>query len=192
LKKTASEAGDKQQNLSRRKFVRIVRDSAILLVVPQGFGCSRVGSNDSRSASGADEKTAYELKFLTKEEAKTVEAVAARIIPSDERPGAKEAQVVNFIDYMLTTAYSDQQAVYRDGLQQLDKTCQRRFTRPFAQLAEVDQDNVLSQLELRNISEWEHAGDFFFTIRNHTIEGMFSDPKYHGNAGRVGWEVMGV
>lgn len=194
MEDTPSKAHENQQNLSRRKFVRIVRDSAILLVLPQGLGCSRVGSNDNRSTSGNEDETSatYQLKFLTTEEAETVEAVAARIIPSDERPGAKEARVVDFIDHMLATSYSSQQRLYREGLQQLNNTCQSRFTRPFAKLGEADQDNLLSQVELKKIPEWEQAGDFFSTIRNHTIEGMFSDPKYHGNAGRVGWELMAI
>jgi gluconate 2-dehydrogenase gamma chain len=74
----------------------------------------------------------------------------------------------------------------------LNRLCQSRFNRQFANLPEADQDKVLAQLERREIAQWREAGDFFSTMRNHTIEGMFSNPKYHGNAGRVGWGLMGV
>lgn len=194
MNETPEEKNQDWQNLSRRRFVRIVRDSAFVLVLPQALGCSRFGSNDKQPASATPEgtQTTYQLKFLTNEEMATVDAVTARIIPSDERPGAKEARVAHFIDYMLATSYVVQQALYRDGLQQLNRLCQSRFNRPFANLAEADQDKVLAQLERREIAEWTEAGDFFSTMRNHTIEGMFSDPKYHGNAGRIGWGLMGV
>src|SRR5437879_13922755 len=54
--------------------------------------------------------------FFTPEEAAEVEAVASRIIPSDETPGAKEAGVVYFIDRALATFASDAQKTYREGL----------------------------------------------------------------------------
>lgn len=194
MNETHAETNQDGQNLSRRKFVRIVRDSAVLLILPQALGCSRLGSNGKRPATANDDgtQTAYELRFLTNEEMVTVDALAARIIPSDEQPGAREARVVHFIDYMLATSYATQQALYREGLDQLNRLCQRRFNRQFANLSEAEQDKVLAQLERREIHEWNEGGDFFSTIRNHTIEGMFSDPKYHGNAGRVGWGLMGV
>lgn len=184
------------RNISRRGFVRIVRDSAVVLIFPQALGCQRSGSSseDKQPASSAERGTSatYQLKFLTYEEKATVNAVTARIIPGDERPGATEARVVHFIDHMLSTAYAAQQSVYREGLQKLNRLCQNRFRVQFASLSEVQQDKVLTEIERGEIPEWSEARDFFSTIRNHTIEGMFSDPKYHGNADRVGWELMGV
>ncbi len=45
------------------------------------------------------------LLFLTPEEARTVEAIAATLIPGTaEDPGAREAGVLTFIDHMLATA----------------------------------------------------------------------------------------
>lgn len=191
---TPEETDQEARNISRRGFVRIVRDSAVVLLLPQALGCRRFGSDDKQPTSVADEgkPATYQLKFLTYEETSTVDAVTARIIPSDERPGAREAWVVHFIDHMLATSYATQQSQYREGLQQLNRLCQGRFNLKFANLSETDQDKVLAQMERREIPEWTKAGEFFSAIRNHTIEGMFSDPKYHGNAGRVGWGLMGV
>ncbi len=194
MNETPEETDKDARNLSRRGFVRIVRDSAVVLILPQALGCSRFSSGDKQLASPADEgqHATYQFKFLTNEEAANVDAVTARIIPSDERPGAREARVVHFIDHMLANSYATQQKLYREGLQQLNWLCQSRFDIPFANLSEADQDKVLTQMQRRDIPEWSEAGDFFSTIRNHTLEGMFSDPKYHGNAGRVGWGLMGV
>ena len=32
---------------------------------------------------------------------------------------------------------------------------------------------------------------FFKLLRTHTIEGMFSDPMHGGNAGLIGWQLLG-
>ena len=32
---------------------------------------------------------------------------------------------------------------------------------------------------------------FFQLLRTHTIEGMFSDPMHGGNAGLIGWQLIG-
>ena len=32
---------------------------------------------------------------------------------------------------------------------------------------------------------------FFDSLRNHTIEGMFSDPAHGGNRDLVGWKLLG-
>ena len=32
---------------------------------------------------------------------------------------------------------------------------------------------------------------FFALLRQHTIEGMFADPMHGGNAGMVGWKLIG-
>ena len=188
------ETDQEGQRLSRRGFVKTVRDSAFILILPQALGCRLFHGDEKLSASVTKEASLpdYQIKFLTTEEAATVEAVTARLIPSDQKPGAKEATVVHFIDYMLVTSYASQQTYYRNALRQLNQLCQHRFKRPFTGLAEADQDEQLAQTERGEIPDWKEAGDFFATIRAHTIEGMFSDPKYYGNAGRVGWQLMGL
>jgi gluconate 2-dehydrogenase gamma chain len=183
--------GHEGQEFSRRRFVKIVRDSALILILPQALGC-RVLHTDEKSISDTDSSTTYQLRFLTLREKETVETIAARIIPSDEKPGAREAGVVNFIDHMLATTYAGQQQLYRDGVRQLDHLSQTRFNRHFMATQETDQDALLAAMERNQIPDWKEAGDFFSTIRAHTIEGIFSEPKYFGNANRVGWQLLDV
>jgi gluconate 2-dehydrogenase gamma chain len=35
------------------------------------------------------------------------------------------------------------------------------------------------------------SSEFFDLLRDHTAEGMFSDPVYRGNQGMVGWTLVG-
>jgi gluconate 2-dehydrogenase gamma chain len=110
--------------------------------------------------------------FFTDHEWDTVEAAAARIIPTDHEPGAREARVIVFIDRYLSgidyiyaaadgtgflqltdraadawrARISDMQATYREGVRQLDRLAGQTYGKPFAELTEVQQDGVLELL----------------------------------------------
>lgn len=138
------------------------------------------------------------LRFFTAEEARVVTAACARIFPSDASgPGATEAGVVIFIDRQLAGPYGrdkyrytkgpfvesypehgyqskeSPREVYRSGIKTLGD---------FAGLSLADQDAKLRSIE---------KSRFFQLLRTHTIEGMFSDPMHGGNAGLIGWQLVG-
>jgi len=52
----------------------------------------------------------------------------------------------------------------------------------FASLSPADQDAKLRSIEKTH---------FFQLLRSHTIEGMFNDPMHGGNAGLIGWQLVG-
>ena len=68
-----------------------------------------------------------------------------------------------------------------------------RFGTGFLSLGDDDQDQVLVDLEEGEAPPFIEVDsrDFFVLLRQHTIEGMFSDPMYGGNRGMVGWELIG-
>jgi gluconate 2-dehydrogenase gamma chain len=47
---------------------------------------------------------------------------------------------------------------------------------------------VAEQIQKLQSMEKTH---FFQLLRAHTIEGMFSDPMHGGNAGLIGWQLVG-
>lgn len=156
-------------------FVLLPKHHELLLTLPQPSG-----------------RKSYRRKCLTRSEALTVEAVTTRILPSDATPGAKEAQVVYFVDHLLSTAYATQQSAYRNGVRRLNEVSRARYKRIFVRLSAAEQDALLGQMERGELGEWQDAAGFFAMIRGHTIEGMFADPKYHGNLNGVGWKLMGA
>lgn len=183
---TGLSPGDELEEISlpRRDFLMVVPGGALaLLPMHQELPLTPPQSPARRP---------YQRKFLTSNEAATVEAVTGRIIPSDESPGAKQARVVDFIDYLLSTAYAEQQPAYRNGVRRLNELSQSRFKRTFASLMAAEQDSLLAQMEGGEIQEWKDAAGFFTMVRGHTIEGMFADPKYHGNAEGAGWKLLGT
>lgn len=138
------------------------------------------------------------LRFFTETEALIVAAAASRIFASDDSgPGAREAGVAIFIDRQLAGPYgrdrfrytqppfedaprelgyqgsATPRQIYREGLKELDG---------FHLLDATTQDAALRKIE---------STLFFALLRQNTIEGMFCDPIHGGNAGMVGWQLVG-
>jgi gluconate 2-dehydrogenase gamma chain len=132
--------------------------------------------------------------FFNDEHAATVEAFAERLMPgAPGQPGARDANVINYIDLALAGAYADQQDFYRRGLAQLDAYCRKTHNQPFVKLSAAQQDEVIAALEQGKASEFAFptAQAFFNTLRAHTMEGMFADPVYGGNRDFAGWRLVG-
>src|SRR5215469_14719147 len=116
--------------------------------------------------------------FFNDEDAATVAAFAERLMPgAPGMPGARDADVLNYIDLALAGAYADLQYFYRRGLASLDAYCRKTYKEPFRRLSAAQQDEVIAALEQGKASEfsWPSAAAFFNTVRTHTMEGMFAD-----------------
>jgi len=111
--------------------------------------------------------------FFDEHQWATIEAAMARIIPSDDTPGAREAGAIRFLDRYLSgldyiyarpdgsgflklsgrTADSWQQRIetlrqqYREGIQEIDRRSHKLFDKDFYLLSAEQQDRVLSLLE---------------------------------------------
>jgi gluconate 2-dehydrogenase gamma chain len=132
--------------------------------------------------------------FLNDEEAATVAALAERIMPgAPGKPGARDANVLNYIDLALAGAYAELQEFYRHGLAALDAHSRKTYNQSFAQLTPARQDEVITALEDGKAPSftWPSARNFFETVRTHTMEGMFADPIYGGNKDFAGWNLVG-
>jgi gluconate 2-dehydrogenase gamma chain len=138
------------------------------------------------------------LKFFSAAEAKVVAAACARIFPSDATgPGANEAGVIIYIDRQLAGPYGRDKYRYTKGAfvesgpehgyqgKQTPRDIYRAGIASlgaFADLAPEAQDNKLRSMERTT---------FFQMLRSHTLEGMFCDPMHGGNAGLIGWQLIG-
>jgi gluconate 2-dehydrogenase gamma chain len=123
------------------------------------------------------------FRFFTPAQAADVEAMSAQIIPTDDTPGAREANVVGFIDRALTTFEQHEQASYTTGLAALQAEVQKQFpgTTRLGALTQDQQIKVLTAIE---------RTPFFNLVRTHTISGFFAHPIHGGNAGNVGWQLV--
>jgi gluconate 2-dehydrogenase gamma chain len=141
------------------------------------------------------------FEFFSHQQAIEVAAIAARIIPSDDSPGATEAGAVYFIDRGLITIAPEAQPIYRDGLVQFREdihemfpAAEKFYTASIAQQEQFleSQDNPAALARRRNRPA-PGTPSFFETIRAHTIAAFLIDPEseYAGNRSGVGWQLLG-
>ena len=130
---------------------------------------------------------------LTPAEAATLEALVARLIPSDRNgPGALEAGAARYIDGALGNALSAQRAAYAAGLAGLEAYAHARTGSSFASLPAGRQDELIGDLEENRATGFTSSSSAFFDlVLGHTLEGTFGDPHYGGNQDFIGWELIG-
>lgn len=131
-------------------------------------------------------------EVLTAAELDTLEAMVARIIPTDENgPGAAEARAAYYIDRGLGGALAPSRDAYSNGLAAIDAYAESSRGAPFASLSTADQDAVLTDMETNAATGFvPSAQSFFNLVRTHTIQGTFCDPYHGGNADFVGWDLI--
>jgi len=102
-------------------------------------------------------------------DAAEIRAIAARIIPDDDTPGAERAGVIFFIDRALAGYDSDKRQLYQRGLAQTQTKREEMFpgSRTIAALSPDQQIALLKAIE---------KGEFFQQVRTHTILGFFTQP----------------
>jgi Gluconate 2-dehydrogenase subunit 3 len=143
--------------------------------------------------------TPPKFEFFTPEQAKEIDAITSRIIPTDETPGAREAGVVYFIDRALNTFQKDAQKTYQEGLPEWQARVSEMFPgiTKFSAATPEQQDEVLHSFDeggdapRRAFRSRLGARNFFETVRQHTIMGFLIDPDYGGNHEGAGWKVIG-
>jgi gluconate 2-dehydrogenase gamma chain len=111
--------------------------------------------------------------FFNGQQRATIEAAMARIIPTDDQPGAREAGTIDFLDRYLSgldfiyakpdgsgfeklegkraDAWKQRidiiRAKYVDGIMELDRRSQSQFGAEFVRLASEQQDRILAWME---------------------------------------------
>ncbi len=184
----ASETQDPPHDLSRRDLFKTVGAGAAAAVAGAPLAPSTAVAQAHPAVAQLEA-----LETLTATEADILEAVCARLIPSDENgPGAAEARAAHYIDRALTGPLRASRDAYAAGLAAIDVYAQAAKGAPFLKLAPRDQDAVLTEME-RNVATgfMPNAATFFNLVRTHTIQGTFCDPYYGGNANFVGWDLIG-
>ena len=185
----ASETQDPPHDLSRRDLFKTMGAGAAAAVAGEPLSPSTAMAQAHPAAAPQLEA----LETLTATEADILEAVCARLIPTDENgPGAAEARAARYIDRALTGPQRTSRDAYAAGLAAIDVYAQAAKGAPFLKLSPRDQDAVLTDME-NNVATgfMPNAAAFFNLVRTHTIQGTFCDPYYGGNANFVGWDLIG-
>jgi hypothetical protein len=154
--------------------------------------------------AGASEATKgpYQPRFFTAQEWALVRVLSDMVIPADERSGgATDAQVPEFIDFLLSDPLSGPQererlqTQLRGGLAWLDRECAGTFGRGFVACADGERKAVLDSIAWPERARPElAAGAAFFTaFRDLVASGFWTsrmgieDLGYTGNTYVAEW-----
>jgi len=134
------------------------------------------------ACTARDEGAAFEL--LGADEAAGFEAIAARILPATDTPGAREAGVVWFFDKSFGSIMADRLDFARAGLAEFQAGIPAAHpgVERFADLDEAAQDAWLAKRD---------DTPFFGLVHFMTLAGFFGMSSYGGNRDHVGWKLIG-
>jgi len=131
----------------------------------------------------------YVPQFFKPEEFETVQILTEMIIPTDDQPGAREAQVASYLDFLLFSAAEFQPALqdqWIQGLTQLDQVSRGKEGQPFRKLTPAERTKVLTEISLPEHDPTAHHSSFEFyrLVKEMTVESF-----YTSRAGLI--EVLG-
>ncbi len=163
--------------MQRRRFLHVAAGTAASSAL---VSCSKPGAGRLFSAS----------------EIETLNAVAGRIVPTDDAPGARETGASQYIDRQLSGILKKHLKSYRQGLIGLDHVSQAQHGKRFAALEAADQDRILALCEAGSTDPalWRpaEARDFFNLVRDHVMQSFYGDPRHGGNREYASWRMLGV
>ena len=129
--------------------------------------------------SPADTESPYVPRFFKPDEFHDVEILSEIIIPSDDQPGAREAKVANYIDFIVYSAAEFEPGLQKqwvDGLGLLNGLSVKKFGSRFAGISPTQRESLLTEMSApENDPEAEHPGFSFYRLsKGMTLEAFFT------------------
>ena len=162
------------QDIQRREILRVMGVAAVAAHFP-GFVRWAYAAEHPSAEPAPIRPAAWHRQFFASQDYAVIERLAQLIIPSDETPGAREAGVAEFVDFMVAHDQEQQQAM-RTGLAWFHAHVERTFAQPFLAVTEQQQASVLEPLAYQSkYREGEEVGrEFFRRIRELTVMGFYT------------------
>lgn len=169
--------------MNRREFLQC----AALLV--SGATASRIGlslTDEQQHLLNSSDYIAKPADYFGEARRHAVAAIAERIIPRTDTPGAIDAGVPRFIELMAADWFNDgERAIFDDGLNDLMEQAHQRYGKSFEQLSTDERVGLLEALEAKaGDSSWYEFGNvqrafvsdapFICQIKELTIWGFFT------------------
>jgi gluconate 2-dehydrogenase gamma chain len=162
------------QGVQRREVLRILGTAAAAAQFPGfskwGFACGHIGNAALQIKPGV-----YNPQFFTAAEYPMVERLTEIIIPNDGTPGAREAGVAEFIDFMVAND-PEVQYSFRTGLTWLNAQAERTDGKRFVELTTEQQTSLLEPLGFKAKARpgEEDGVRFFRMMREYTVTGFYT------------------
>jgi gluconate 2-dehydrogenase gamma chain len=193
------------QGIERREIMRFIGIASIAGTFPGfskwAFACAQDHVHKAappRSANGV-----YKLLFFSPEQFRMIESLADMIIPTDEAPGAKEAGVAEFIDFMVANRVpvsarrdvrctqdaielgNEAQGRFISGLNWMTARSKSEFGSEFMECTPAQQKSLLEELAYKEKFKptTESGRQFFQMLRDYTVVGYYTT--------KIGLESLG-
>ena len=192
------------QSIERREIFRYIGIAAVAASFPGfsrwAFACPQ----DHPQPMGLQlQSQAYKPLFFSTGQFRMVEHLAEMIIPEDENPGARQAGVAEFIDFMVANrvpvntsrdirstddaiaAGNEVQNTFVAGLGWINARSRSLYSREFMQSTPAEQNRLLEELAYKEkFQPTTEAGRAFFQMmRDYTVVGYYTT--------KVGLESLG-
>ena len=194
------------QTIARREIVRLLGIAAVAATFPGFSRWSFAGAADGAVPAGEPPAAhSYRPLFFSPAQLALIEHLAEMIIPADDTPGARQAGVGEFIDFMVANRVpisgsghqdsprdsavafgSELQRQWLEGLGWIDAHCTYEFGHDFLSCSAAQQDALLAALayKSRYTAATEPGREFFQLLRDYTVTGYYTS--------RIGMESLGV
>lgn len=182
------------QGFERREILRYIGIASVAATFPGfsqwAFACSHQPAKGPISSPVAP----YAPLFFTPRQYRMIEHLAEMIIPADETPGAAEAGVAEFIDFMVANRVAvspraemrntqdairqgeDAQVQLVAGLDWVDARCRSEFGAEFMGCTSEQQTRLLEEVayKAKYKSTTEAGREFFQLLRDYTVIGYYT------------------
>jgi gluconate 2-dehydrogenase gamma chain len=175
-------------NFDRRTLLSgaIVAFGGFSAACPPSSSSSATDAGPAPSASSGDADVDAIIPVLV--------ALAARLVPADELgPGAMEADVETYFRRALVDArLANLRAGLMKGCAFVQLVAQREQSYDFAALVPDVQDGLITRFVDNTVRpDGFSMQTFLRAVMALTLEGYLGDPRHGGNAGGIGWRVVG-
>jgi len=179
---------------TRREFVKLMAGGGAAMLISFNTGCQNKVS---------------QWRVLSENEISLLDAITEQIIPTDDFPGGKWANVSNFIDKQLASYYKGHQKAYHDGLAAFqefvvnsagsgtkgsDKSNLKG--KKFEEYTFSEQTALLEKMERGELegAYWKEnpSGAFFEMLRQHCLQGFYGSPNHGGNREYISYKMLGL
>ena len=195
------------QGIERREILRYIGIASIAGTFPGfnkwAFACTQGHVNEAVAAPARPSAGPYKALFFTPQQFQMIEHLAEMILPGDDTPGAKEAGVAEFIDFMVANRVpvsakrevrSTEDAVelgneaqnrFLSGLDWMNARSKSEFGHEFMDCSSEQQKSLLEELAYKAKFKptTESGRQFFQFMRDYTVVGYYTT--------RIGLESLG-
>jgi len=191
------------QGIERREIFRYIGIASIAATFPGFHQWVFACSDQAAHPSGTAALSPYTPLLFSSQQYRLVEHLAEMIIPDDDTPGARQAGVAEFIDFMVANRVpvspvydmrstqdairqgDDAQTHFVAGLDWINARSKSEFGKQFMDCTPEQQNSLLEELAYKAKFKptTESGREFFQLIRDYTVVGYYTS--------KIGLESLG-